>query len=121
MAGIYHSTVPATRLVRTWLPAVAWAALIFALSSVPHLGTQTGGWDVFLRKLAHMAEYGILGVLLYRAIGRELPAFTVGILYAESDEIHQFFVRGRHAAPLDVGFDALGLALAIVLLLRARR
>ncbi len=34
----YHRTVSGS-LVRLWLPVVAWAALIFAFSSVPDLGT----------------------------------------------------------------------------------
>jgi hypothetical protein len=44
-AGAYHGPVPLSRLAFTWLPVVAWAALIFALSSIPDLGTGLGGWD----------------------------------------------------------------------------
>ena len=78
-----------------WLPVVAWAALIFALSSIPDLGTGLGGWDLALRKIAHAAEYAVLGALLLRAIGRELPAAAIGIAYAVTDEVHQAFVPGR--------------------------
>ena len=56
-----------------WGPVVLWAALIFALSAVPSLGTGLGGWDTVLRKCAHVTEYAILALLLYRALGRELP------------------------------------------------
>jgi len=103
------------RRVSLWAPVVLWAAVIFALSSVPGLGTDLGGWDTVLRKCAHAAEYAILALLLYRALGRELPAFMIGLAYAVSDEIHQAFVRGRHASPFDVSMDAAGLALGLLL------
>ena len=50
----------ATRLA-LWAPVVVWAAVIFAFSSVPNLGTGLGVWDLVLRKLAHLVEYAILG------------------------------------------------------------
>ncbi|MBA3787736.1 MAG: hypothetical protein H0X21_03465, partial [Actinobacteria bacterium] len=42
--------------IARWLPVVLWAAVIFALSSVPDLGTGLGNWDLLLRKLAHVVE-----------------------------------------------------------------
>jgi VanZ family protein len=100
--------------VRRWLPVLVWAAVIFAFSSIPSLGTGLGTWDLVLRKLAHVTEYAILGALLLRALGRPIPAFAVGVLYAASDEVHQHFVSGRHAAPLDVAIDAAGIAIGLV-------
>ena len=88
-----------------------WAAVIFALSSIPALSTGLGVWDTVLRKGAHATEFAILGLLLVRALGRELPALLVGVAYAATDELHQHFVRGRHASPFDVAFDAAGVAL----------
>jgi len=67
-----------TRVLSAWLPVVAWAALVFTLSSIPDLGTGLGGWDLALRKVAHAAEYAVLGALLLRAVGRELPAAAIG-------------------------------------------
>jgi VanZ family protein len=101
--------------VSLWGPVVLWAAVIFALSSVPNLGTDLGVWDTILRKCAHASEYAVLALLLYRAIGRELPAFMIGLAYAVTDELHQAFVRGRHASPFDVSMDAAGLALGLLL------
>jgi VanZ family protein len=109
-----------TRL-SAWLPVVLWATLIFALSSVPDLGTGLGTWDLVLRKLAHTAEYAILGALLLRAVGRELPAAAIGIAYAVTDEVHQSFVRGRHAAGYDVLIDAVGVLIGVYVLSRAGR
>ena len=100
---------------RLWLPVVAWAAVIFAFSSVPDLGTGLGGWDLALRKLAHAAEYALLGALLARATARTGLAFALGTLYAVSDELHQSFVPGRLGSPLDVAIDAAGVAVGIVL------
>jgi len=105
--------VPGSRAVSLWLPVIVWAAVIFTFSSIPSLGTGLGVWDTILRKGAHMTEYAILGLLLLRAIGRELPALAVGIGYAITDEVHQHFVSGRHASPIDVLIDTIGLALGI--------
>jgi VanZ family protein len=106
------------RFLRLWGPVIAWAAVIFGLSSVPHLSSGLGTWDLVLRKGAHMTEYAILGLLLVRAVGRELPAFAIGVAYAASDEIHQHFVAGRHASPVDVAIDGVGLMLGILLVRR---
>ena len=108
------------RVVSLWLPVVAWAALIFALSSLETLDTGLGGVDYALRKLGHMLEYAVFGALLVRAIGRPLPAFLAGAAYAASDEIHQHFVPGRHGTPTDVAIDAAGVALGIALYRRVR-
>src|SRR6266511_4037841 len=91
-----------SRVLTVWLPVLAWAAVIFAISSVPSLSTGLGVWDTVLRKAAHVTEYAVLGALLYRAFEREAPALAAGIAYAATDEVHQHFVRGRHGAPVDV-------------------
>jgi VanZ family protein len=103
-----------SRALTHWLPVVVWAAVIFALSSIPSLGTGLGTWDLVLRKCAHVTEYAVLAFLLARAIGSEVPAFLLGVLYAASDEFHQSFVRGRHASPVDVAIDSVGLLLGLL-------
>ena len=109
-----------SRLLTVWIPVVAWAAVIFTFSSIPSLSTGLGPWDTILRKGAHVTEYAVLGALLYRALGREPLALAVGIAYAATDELHQYFVRGRHASPVDVAIDAVGLAAGMLLWLRLR-
>lgn len=104
-----------------WLPIVAWATLIFAFSSVPDLGTGLGGWDLVLRKIAHAAEFAVLGALLLRALDRAAVAFALGALYAVSDELHQVFVPGRMGSPLDVAIDTVGVACGVLLWQRATR
>ena len=108
--------MPVSRALSFWLPVVVWAAVIFTFSSIPSLSTGLGTWDTLLRKAAHMTEYAILGALLLRALGRELPAFLVGVAYAVTDEIHQHFVEGRHASAIDVALDSVGVAVGIYLL-----
>ena len=110
-----------SRALTIWLPVLAWAAVIFAFSSIPSLSSGLGVWDTVLRKGAHVTEYAILGALLYRAFEREVPALAAGIAYAATDELHQHFVRGRHASPVDVGIDAVGVALGMLLWLRVRQ
>jgi VanZ family protein len=107
--------------IRAWLPVVGWAVVIFAFSSVPSLGTGLGTWDLVLRKLAHVTEYAVLGALLMRASGNPRTAVALGLLYAVSDEAHQSFVAGRHAAATDVAIDTLGVAIGVIAWPRRRR
>jgi VanZ family protein len=109
-----------SRLLTVWLPVVAWAGVIFLFSSIPSLSSGLGTWDLILRKAAHVSEYAVLGALLYRALGREEVALAAGIAYAATDELHQHFVDGRHASVVDVGVDALGVAVGMVVWLRVR-
>jgi len=106
--------VAASRTLTHWLPVVLWAAVIFAFSSIPSLSSGLGTWDVVLRKLAHTSEYAVLGLLLVRALLWEAPALAVGVVYAASDELHQAFVRGRHASPVDVAIDSIGLLVGVL-------
>ena len=119
-ARAYHGVVTAAAF-RRWAPVVLMAAIIFAFSSVPSLGTGLGTWDLELRKLAHLTEYALLGAFLQRALSRPWLAVLVGGLYAVSDEVHQHFVRGRHAAWYDVVIDTIGVTIGVVLWSRVRR
>ena len=114
-AGAYHGRVPIPAALRLWAPVVLWAAVIFALSSVSDLGTGLGTWDLVLRKLAHAAEFAVLGGLLLRALRDERAALLAGIAYAISDELHQHFVPGRVGSPLDVAIDSVGVAVGVLL------
>ena len=77
-----------------------------------------------------MTVFGILALLGRRALAAttRVPrsatwAAALTILYAITDELHQGTVAGRHASPVDVGFDAVGAVIAILAvgLVRARR
>src|SRR3954469_12134321 len=110
-----------SRLFTVWVPVVAWAVVIFAFSSIPSLSSGLGTWDTILRKGAHVTEYAVLGGLLYRALVREPLALAAGIASAATDELHQHFVRGRHASPVDVAIDGVGVALGMLVWLRLRQ
>jgi VanZ family protein/O-antigen ligase len=109
----------AVRQLLIWGPVAAWAVVIFTLSSIP--GDDVGdGSPRLLPKLAHLLEYGILGVLLARAqsasvMPRSLtwPLALAG-LYAISDELHQSFVPGRTPLAADVLIDVAGAALGLL-------
>jgi VanZ family protein len=109
------------RTLALWLPVLAWAAVIFGISAIPSPSTGLGEWDTVLRKGAHMVEYAVLAVLLWRALRDRLAALLIAVAYAGTDELHQAFVRGRHASPVDVAFDGIGAAAGLVLLLHAQR
>ena len=74
-----------------------------------------------IRKLAHLTEYAVLGVLVLRAFEDPLRPRAQGILravalcaaYAVLDELHQTLVPSRTGAVRDVAIDALGAALGI--------
>ena len=113
-------------VIRRLLPPIAFMGLIFWLSAQPSLNTGLGAWDVVLRKLAHMTEYGVLTLLWYRAlapaVSRPEPiAASIALAYAITDEYHQSFVAGRHAAAIDIGVDLVGIVVALVVLARDPR
>lgn len=85
---------------------------------------EKGILEFAVRKLAHMAEYGILAVFLGITIrsGKRWNAkwqWKTGILcflYACSDEFHQLFVAGRSGQIRDVVIDTVGASGTILLL-----
>jgi VanZ family protein len=103
-------------------PPLALMGVIFFFSAQPDLSTGLGSWDLFLRKLAHMAEYALLWLLWLRALGRDhaLAAAAITLAYAATDELHQSFVEGRNGTPVDVLIDAAGVAVAAALYKRSR-
>ena len=110
------------RAVSRFAPPVLLMGVIFFFSAQPDLSTGLGTWDLILRKLAHMTEYGLLWFLWWRALGyrdRLLPAL-IAIAYAATDELHQTTVEGRHGTPVDVLIDSVGVALAVLASRRIR-
>ena len=102
-----------------WLPVLSYAGLIFFLSSLPH---PEETMPVFLEEVSdkalHMIEYGLLGILTYRAFRYAagvraaryalLLAIGVSVLYGFTDEVHQAFVPEREAEVWDLLADATG-------------
>jgi len=104
--------------LRYYLPALLWAALIFTLSSIPRLTPPPVGLKLS-DKVYHFIEFGILGLLLIRALKYRYGlarwpeairrTVLLGILWGVLDEFHQLFVAGREAALLDVLADVAGV------------
>jgi VanZ family protein len=109
----------ARRSAIAWLPAIAYMALIWTLSSFSTLPSIA---DIpFQDKGAHFIEYAVLGFFYSHAFTSYFPQwprrriFFIAVLLATSwgalDECHQAFVPGRDASLLDVCADALGALL----------
>ena len=106
-------------IIKFWFPVFLWCAVIFYLSSIPSLKSDLPNQlDLIFRKIAHIAEYGILTVLLFRAYYKS-NGFTIrksvsfamifALIYAFTDEYHQLFVFGRQGSLNDVFIDGLGV------------
>ena len=112
-------------LLDPWLPPLLLMAVIFFLSAQPNLDSGLGIIDLIGRKIVHALTYALLCVLWWRVLRTVMPpgaalagAFAVAVLYAVSDEYHQSFVDGRHGSAIDVAIDAVGAAVAALLLRR---
>lgn len=85
-----------------------------------------------VRKLAHFSIYACLGLLMRLSFcfipvkgKKAVWSFSACVIYAGSDEFHQYFVPGRSAEVRDVCIDSLGaltgtLIVAAVLYLISR-
>ena len=138
---------PETRsFLRYWLPAILWTALVLIASGGWLAGERTGGllrallalfgsvpvevlgvMHFFLRKLAHLTEYGVLAWLLYRARGQTQTVWNLNwakfalagvLVVAVIDELHQHFVPTRGGSPVDVLIDLAGGVLGLLIVRR---
>lgn len=78
-----------------------------------------------IRKAAHMAEYGLLGGMMalfaftFESAGlvaRLALPVIISVLYAASDELHQYFVPGRGPGVKDVLIDGAGAVICVAAL-----
>lgn len=134
--------------IRDWLPPLLWAGLVLTASSdlfsASHTSLVIGpllrwlfpGWNeaqimhahFLIRKMAHVTEYGILGLLMFRPLALRaraslaipfwrtaVAAVTLCALVATVDEVHQAFVPSRTGSPRDVMLDTFGATLFLTL------
>ncbi len=129
-------------IVVYWLPAVLWAVLVLLASSDLFSSSHSADWigeiiirvvghplpprqfnviHFAVRKSAHLAEYFILGALLFRAArgdargwrGRwAAAAIALAAAVAALDEWHQLFVPSRTGTAWDMVIDVAGSAVA---------
>ena len=127
-----------TKNVEYWFPVVLWIIFIFWMSTSMFSAQNTYAvlepllrflvpsispkeiifFHIILRKLAHITEYFVSGLLLFRAFRngsdkrREwlwaIFSLLVVVIIAASDEFHQSFVSTRTASLVDVGIDIFG-------------
>ncbi len=101
-----------------------WMTVIFSFSTLPGKETASAPTLGYYleRKGAHVFEYAVLMLLSFRylklsyvreSFGRVLSlAAAFSLMYAVTDELHQFFVPFRGARMSDVLIDGLGIFLA---------
>ncbi len=139
----------AATFFKYFLPVIIWMGLIFGGSTdlgAPRNTSRLIGpilrWlnpnvtDVtinrvqfIVRKCGHAAEYGILCLLIWRAIRSKSPtaarpwnwrdarlAILFSACYASTDEFHQYFVVSREASLRDVLIDTGGAIASMFLL-----
>ena len=128
--------------IKYWFPVFLWIVFIFWMSTsmfsaqntylffepllrffVPTIShKEIIFFHIILRKLAHLTEYFISGLLLFRAFYKgsdkkrewlwAASSLMVVAILAAGDEFHQSFVFTRTASLLDVGIDIFGGFLA---------
>ncbi|NPV66971.1 MAG: VanZ family protein [Anaerolineae bacterium] len=123
-------------LVWHWGPVLAAMLMMFVASAQPKYGPPPGAspftiyfsgvlpvfpglWEFLIKKSAHMIAYGVLALLLARALvawgvtarRAAILAVLLALAYALLDEAHQALVPGRHASLTDIGLDAAGASL----------
>lgn len=112
------------KITKYWLPVIFWAIIIFKLSAgtVPQFSSMF--WPNFaFMKSAHALFFGILAILVYRALrgygmSRKKAIFwaiAAAMFYGATDEFHQFFTQGREARLRDIGFDTIGGTLGVLI------
>lgn len=102
-------------IVRVALPLL-WMGFIFYLSSFPDLSLkgEFAPYDFILRKIAHVTEYAVLSFLLKRNFHGYVLTGLLSFAYAITDEIHQYFVPGRSGNFADLGIDAVGVLIGLI-------
>jgi VanZ family protein len=105
---------------RWWLLVAAYVALIFILSAQP--GLKLPGTWAYRDKVAHLTEYGILGLLVWRAaratwpeqkpLNRALLVWMGCMALGAMDEKFQAGIPGRDSSVYDWFADSTGALLA---------
>lgn len=120
-----HSLVPSDQSAAESGWVLQWFVPFFRLIRLPETV-----WMTLVRKLGHMSEYAVLGLLWSMVLlprersGRLDGAVRVlglCLLTALTDETIQLHVPGRSGQVTDVWIDFLGAVLGLLLALLARR
>ncbi len=95
---------------------ILYSALIFSLSSIQgsEIPSQISPYSLFFHFFLYLFYGGI--VFLFFIDWKKSIAF--GIIYAMSDELHQYFVPGRSCDPVDFLVDSIGIIIAVLILVK---
>jgi VanZ family protein len=144
MSSIDSPISPSVRITHYWIPVFLMLLIQFTFSTSAFSSDETSRyivpllkflmrnatpeqlqfWHHVVRKAAHVTEYCILGLLVYRAFQvdilnpwklRILTIVFVAVA-ASFDEFHQSFVPSRGSSIIDVGWDCIGGLIALMLL-----
>ncbi|MBN2470680.1 MAG: VanZ family protein [Anaerolineae bacterium] len=122
-----------------WGPVIGAMLVMFMASAQPKYGPPSnadplhiyfsgilpvfpGFWEFAIKKSAHVVAFGVLALLILRALVAWMPlvkswltlrrasllAVMLTLAYALLDELHQSFVPGRYGSLRDIGLDLLG-------------
>jgi VanZ family protein len=144
MSSIESPISSTTRVTHYWIPVLVMLLIQYTFSTGSFSSDETSRfivpllkvvlrnptaeqllfWHHVIRKAAHVTEYCILGLLVYRAFKVDVTnSLKLGILTlifvavaATLDEFHQSFVPTRGSSMFDVGWDCIGGLIAIMLL-----
>ena len=107
-----------------WLPVALYALVIFMASAFPQPEMPITFWS--FDKILHLAEYGLFGILLSRAIKGTAPGINlkrlcllvtiIALGYGVTDEFHQLLVPGRMFSGWDMLSDGFGGFLGALLI-----
>jgi VanZ family protein len=134
------------RFLVNWLPVLVWLGVIFFGSTdlmsaehtsrfivpflrwlKPDISPETlASIHFIVRKCAHVSEYAVLALLLFRAaicvtnLKRSPRIFYASVwigcvFVAATDELHQAFVASRGASANDVMVDSAGALLGLLI------
>lgn len=111
-----------------FLLLVGWTGFMFFLSHQPHLQSGlSSDLDFILRKLAHITEYAVLSFLFgwcfFDILSKKyflIFIWLAPLIYAISDEFHQFFIPGRVGSLKDVIIDLIGIFLVFILVFNGK-
>lgn len=105
---------PGTPRSTRWLPAVLWAGIILVGTSWPSISAGRDDVIIGLDKAMHFGVYGMLTVLVVRALEPPIPVrYALLVLlsvaaFGAADEWHQGFIIGRSSSIYDWIADTLG-------------
>jgi VanZ family protein len=134
------------RFLTNWLPVLVWVGVIFLGSTdlmsaqhtsrfiipffrwlKPDISPETlASIHFIVRKSAHVGEYAVLALLLFRAAicmtmpKRSRPILNASVwglcfFVAAADEFHQAFVASRDALVTDIIIDSAGAILGLLI------